>query len=110
MGEDFSVTAGRGRYGQGDAVMPGQGRPDERAPMGDALPALGGKAFDIYLNGEAFWRNVPATVWTYRLGGCQVPKKWLSHRGSAWFRAVRPSGRRPSTSPTLHGESGRHSP
>ena len=86
-GEDFSVTAGWGHYGQGDAVMPGQGRAaerdysaDERAAMGDALPALGGTTFDIYLNGEAFWRNVPAAVWTYRLGGYQVLKKWLSYR------------------------------
>ena len=36
--------------------------------------------FDIWLNGEAFWRNVPAAVWTYRLGGYQVLKKWLSYR------------------------------
>ena len=64
--EDFAVTAGWGHFGQGDAVMPGQGRAaeraffaDERAAMGDALPALGGATFDIYLNGEAFWRNVP---------------------------------------------------
>ena len=86
-GEDFAVTAGWGHFGQGDAVMPGQGRaaeralsPDERAAMGDAIPALGDTTFDIYLNGEAFWRNVPAAVWTYRLGGYQVLKKWLSYR------------------------------
>ncbi len=67
--------------------MPGQGRaaqraysPDERAALGDTLPALGGRTFDIYLNAEAFWRNVPAAVWTYRLGGYQVLKKWLSYR------------------------------
>ena len=86
-GEDFAVMAGWGHYGQGDAVMPGQGRaaerafaPEERAAMGDALPALGETVFDIYLNGEAFWRNVPAAVWNYRLGGYQVLKKWLSYR------------------------------
>ena len=86
-GENFAVTAGWGHYGQGDAVMPGQGRaaerafsPDERAAMGDPLSALGERTFDIYLNGEAFWRNVPAAVWTYRLGGYQVLKKWLSYR------------------------------
>ena len=86
-GEDFAVTAGWGHYGQGDAVMPGQGRTaerdysaDERAALGEALPALGETTFNIYLNGEAFWRNVPAAVWTYRLGGYQVLKKWLSYR------------------------------
>ena len=30
-GDDFAVTAGWGHYGQGDAVMPGQGRVVERA-------------------------------------------------------------------------------
>ena len=32
------------------------------------------------LNGNAFWRNVPAAVWRYKLGGYQVLKKWLSYR------------------------------
>ena len=86
-GDDFAVTAGWGHYGQGDAVMPGQGRALERAytaaecaAMGDALSALGNTTFDIFLNGAAFWRNVPAAVWTYRLGGYQILKKWLSYR------------------------------
>ena len=69
------VTAGWGHYGRDGAVMPGQGRaverpftPEERAAMGDALPALGGATFDIRLNGEAFWRNVPAAVWHLQAG------------------------------------------
>jgi hypothetical protein len=32
------------------------------------------------LDDMAFWRNVPAQVWTYTLGGYQVMKKWLSYR------------------------------
>ena len=91
-GDDFAVTAGWGHYGQGDAVMPGQGRvverdytPEERAAIGSALPALGDTTFDIYLNGNAFWRNVPAAAWNYRLGGYQVLKKWLSYRERAIF-------------------------
>ena len=86
-GDDFAVTAGWGHYGTGDAVMPGQGRvveraftPAERAAMGDVMPALGETTFDVYLNARAFWRNVPAAVWDYRLGGYQVLKKWLSYR------------------------------
>ena len=86
-GDDFAVTAGWGHRGQGDAVMPGQGRvaereytPEERAALGESLTTLGETTFDIHLNGEAFWRNVPAAVWTYRLGGYQVLKKWLSYR------------------------------
>ena len=86
-GEDFAVTAGWGHFGQGDAVMPGQGRavqrnfsPVERATAGDAFLSPDRGTFDIFLNGEAFWRNVPAAIWSYRLGGYQVLKKWLSYR------------------------------
>ena len=86
-GSDFAVTAGWGHYGQGNAVMPGQGRvvkrafsPDECAAIGNAITPLGDATFDIYLNGEAFWCNVPSAVWNYKLGGYQVLKKWLSYR------------------------------
>ena len=89
-GDDFALTAGWGHYGLGDAVMPGQGRiverdytADERAALGDATGVLGQTTFDIYLNGNAFWRNVPAAVWRYKLGGYQVLKKWLSYRERA---------------------------
>ena len=97
-GDDFAVTAGWGYSGQGGAVMPGRGRaeertfaPDERTAIGDALLALGDTTFDIHLNGEAFWRNVPASVWNYRIGGYQVLKKWLSYREHAILqRPLRP--------------------
>ena len=79
---DFEVTAGWGHYGSGDAVMPGRGRVEERDALGDAMAILGDTTFDIYLNGRAYWRNVPANVWTYKLGGYQVLKKWLSYRES----------------------------
>ena len=86
-GEDLALTAGWGHLGQGDAVMPGQGRiperpyaPNERAAMPDALPILGETTFDVYLNKRTYWRNVPAAVWTYKIGGYQVLKKWLSYR------------------------------
>ena len=86
-GEDFAVTAGWGHSGAADAVMPGRGRaversyaPEESAAMVDAADVLGDRTFDVYLNGEAFWRNVPASIWDYRLGGYQVLKKWLSYR------------------------------
>ena len=86
-GDDFAVTAGWGHFGTGDAVMPGQGRvveraytAEERAALGDTTAALGSATFDVYLNDRAFWRNIPAAVWGYRLGGYQVLKKWLSYR------------------------------
>ena len=84
---DFALTAGWGHFGTGDAVMPGQGRivereytPDERAALGEAISALGTRTLDVYLNDRAYWRNVPTAVWTYKLGGYQVLKKWLSYR------------------------------
>ena len=86
-GNDFALSAGWGHYGTGGAVMPGQGHiveraltPAERAAMGDALSALGRTTFDVYLNARTCWRNVPAAVWRYKLGGYQVLKKWLSYR------------------------------
>ena len=48
--------------------------------MTDAGDSLGDTTFDIYLNDRAYWRNVPAAVWRYKLGGYQVLKKWLSYR------------------------------
>jgi hypothetical protein len=48
-----------------------------------ALVLLGATTFDIYLNDVAYWRNVPANVWRYTIGGYQVIKKWLSYRERA---------------------------
>ena len=86
-GDDFALTAGWGHFGQGRAVMPGRGhivkRPyasEERTALGDALTSLGETTLDIYLNNHAYWCNVPAGVWNYKLGGYQVLKKWLSYR------------------------------
>ena len=85
---DLKITAGWGHGGQGGVTMPGKGKsvtrdytPDERAALGDAATALlGADTRDISLNGVAYWRNVPARVWDYTLGGYQVMKKWLSYR------------------------------
>ena len=86
---DFAVSAGWGHFGSGDVVMPGQGRAverhytaAERTALADAIPTLGDTTFDVYLNDQAYWRNIPAAVWNYQLGGYQVVKKWLSYRES----------------------------
>ncbi len=88
-GDDFDVSAGWGHFGSGQAVMPGQGRvverlytSREREAMGDAVAVLGDRTYDIHLNDRAYWSNVPADVWGYKLGGYQVLKKWLSYRES----------------------------
>ena len=69
----FAVTAGWGSFGTGDAVMPGQGRPetrvyapDERSVLGEVFGALGESTVDVYLNAQAYWRNVPTAVWEYQ--------------------------------------------
>ena len=53
---------------------------DTTHALDDTTHALGDTTFDIYLNDRAYWRNVPAAVWNYKLGGYQVLKKWLSYR------------------------------
>jgi hypothetical protein len=95
---DLAVTAGWGHVGQGGVTMPGKGHivlrpysPEERAAiaqgaealglsMEQALSLVGDQAADVYLNGVAYWRCVPAGVWSYTIGGYQVLKKWLSYR------------------------------
>ena len=87
--DDFTVSAGWGHFGTGEAIMPGQGRivernytDDDRTAVADSIPTLGDTTFDVYLNDRAYWRNVPDAVWKYQLGGYQVLKKWLSYRES----------------------------
>ena len=87
--DDFALTAGWGHFGTGDAVMPGQGHAFERPitaaehdALGNAAAVLGETTFDVHLNGNSYWRNVPVAVWNYKLGGYQVLKKWLSYRES----------------------------
>ena len=86
-GDDFAVSAGWGHFGTGEAVMPGQGRivqrdyaADERTALDETTEISGNTTFDVYLNERAYWRNLPADVWNYQLGGYQVLKKWLSYR------------------------------
>ena len=97
-GDDFAVSAGWGHFGTGEAVMPGQGRvaerdytTDERVTLGNAISILGDTTVDVYLNERTYWRNVPAAVWNYQLGGYQVLKKWLSYReGKVLDRVLQP--------------------
>jgi Type ISP C-terminal specificity domain len=95
---DLAVTTGWGHAGKGGVTMPGKGRvdqgaytPDERAAIGSGASALGlteeqviaclgATTSNVYLNDTAYWRNVPASVWEYTIGGYQVIKKWLSYR------------------------------
>ena len=98
---DLDVTARWGIAGKDGVCMPGTGRVRERAYTEDeraalaqgaaalgldeatALACLGERTFDVFLNEITYWRNVPARVWAYTLGGYQVMKKWLSYREKA---------------------------
>ena len=46
----------------------------------EALAHLGERTCDVYLDDVAYWKNIPARVWDYTIGGYQVIKKWLSYR------------------------------
>ncbi len=67
---DLDLTAGWGHGGKVGVTMPGKGK----------LIRRDDGAYDIYLNDDACWRNVPEAVWDYTIGGYQVIKKWLSYR------------------------------
>ena len=64
-----------------DTLANAQSASANAAPDPEATMAvLGETTYDIYLNDRAYWQNVPANVWQYKLGGYQVLKKWLSYR------------------------------
>jgi hypothetical protein len=85
---DLDVTAGWGHAGKEGVTMPGRGRVMERPRQtfevfGNLEGLQAATTLDIYLNDHAYWRNIPARVWDYTIGGYQVIKKWLSYREKA---------------------------
>jgi hypothetical protein len=88
-GDDFSLTVRWGSLDASHKVMPGPGKLRERGyePGEDACAEqsefLGEQTNDIFLNGAAYWGNVPAEVWDFTVGGFQPLKKWLSYRESS---------------------------
>ena len=86
-GEHLRLAARWGYAGQHGVTMPGPGRAAarpyhivERAAVGAHAGVLGEDTFDVHLNDDAYWRNIPERVWGYTIGGYQVIKKWLSYR------------------------------
>jgi predicted helicase len=77
---NLSVTADWGRAQDGKA-MPGNGKLVTKildVGAGCKLPWF--EFHDVYLNESACWKDIPAPVWDYTIGGYQVIKKWLSYR------------------------------
>ena len=109
-GDDFSLTAGWGHFGQGEAVMPGHGRAveraytaEERAALGESAHVLGNTTFDIYLNDRAYWRNIPSAVWQLQAGRVPGPQEVAllpgarrSGQGAAAGRGAAFHGHRPA--------------
>jgi len=106
---DLKIEAGWGHLGKEGVTMPGKGKLTERdyteaeraaiaegaaaisMTLEQALSVLGEKTCDVYLNGRACWKNIPAKVWEYTIGGYQVIKKWLSYREAKLLgRAITP--------------------
>jgi hypothetical protein len=97
-GDDLAVTAGWGHFGKKGRVQPAKGKlvvreydQDEAKAMNaeatarglsakDARRLFGETTCDVYLNGAAYWRNIPVNVWEYYIGGYQIIRKWLSYR------------------------------
>jgi hypothetical protein len=95
---DLEVNANWGYRNQEGAIMPGRGKAVERGytekerfsiqlgskllrlSTSDAFLRLGETTYDIYLNENVIWRNIPSAVWRYTIGGYQAIKKWLSFR------------------------------
>ena len=95
---DLLIDARWGHEGKEGITMPGKGKLIERdytaaereaiaqgaTALGltpdQAFAQLGERTCDVCLNSRAYWKNIPAKVWDYYIGGYQVIKKWLSYR------------------------------
>jgi hypothetical protein len=79
---EFALTAGWGSLGQSGITMPGKGKTEVRAAgEGEQVAGFGfAPTLDVYLNGKAYWKNIPQPVWDFTIGGYQIIKKWLSYR------------------------------
>ena len=102
--DSFDVSAGWGkriqrkRIHEQSVVLPKAGRMlrrpytnEERRALerqglerglhaGAVYDALGPDTCDIFLNDRLHWRNIPARVWGFAIGGYPILRKWLSYR------------------------------
>ena len=82
---DWALTRWGNRTDAG-VTMPLRGRASVRAYANEETAvqqyadALGTETIDIGMNEASYWKCVPHSVWTCRIGGYQVLKKWMSYR------------------------------
>ena len=85
---EFALTAGwgsggkDGKDGKNAITMPGKGKTEPRHAETSEQAAGFGSAptLDVYMNAQAYWKNIPQPVYDFTIGGYQVIKKWLSYR------------------------------
>ena len=97
--KDLSLNAGWGHAGQNGVTMPGKGKlATKTLDVGADYKLPWFELHDVYLNESACWKDIPAPVWDYTIGGYQVIKKWLSYREFALLgRALTPDEAREVT-------------
>lgn len=71
------------RYSQSERASIERGTLERGLHVGAAYGVLGDTTYDVYLNEDWCWQNVPATVWNYVIGGYPVLRKWLSYRDTS---------------------------
>lgn len=90
---DLSLNANWGNQ-TSSGIMPGTGKYIERSFTLDEYASFklsgyqdkqidelfGNTTYDVYINENAIWKNIPSKTWQYHIGGYQVLKKWLSYR------------------------------
>lgn len=77
--ERTAATEGAGPVSARHDSQPMTSGGDKPRPY-NPFELLGATTYDVYLNPVAYWKNIPARVWEYTIGGYQVIKKWLSYR------------------------------
>ena len=104
-GDDFALTVGWGHFGQGEAVMPGQGRvierpytSDERTALGNTALTLGDSTFDIYLNNRGLLAQRPGSCLELQARRIPGPQEVVVVSGAQSFGSKSEARR----SPALH--------
>ena len=102
-GDDFALTVGWGHFGQGEAVMPGQGRvierpytSDERTALGDAARTLGDVYVRYLLKRPRLLAQRPGSRLELQARRLPGPQKMVVLSGAQGFGSESEAGRGPA--------------